>query len=151
VRVAVGSDHRGIELKKSIIDLLKKLGYEYNDFGGYSDDPVDYPDIAKEVALAVAGRKYDHGILICGSGIGMSIAANKVKGVRAALCCNVLNAERARLHNDANILCLGQGIVGEKIALNIVKAYLLTSFEGGRHERRIEKIKSMETDLLDKG
>ena len=151
MRVAVGSDHRGIELKKSIIDLLKKLGYEYNDFGGYSDDPVDYPDIAKEVALAVAGRKYDHGILICGSGIGMSIAANKVKGVRAALCCNVLNAERARLHNDANILCLGQGIVGEKIALNIVKAYLLTSFEGGRHERRIEKIKSMETDLLDKG
>ena len=150
MRIAVGCDHRGIELKKSIIDLLKKLGYEYNDFGGYSADPVDYPDIAKEVALAVAGRKYDHGILICGSGIGMSIAANKVKGIRAALCCNILNAERARLHNDANILCLGQEIVGKEIALNIVKTYLVTSFEGGRHERRIEKIKYMETNLLDK-
>jgi len=151
VRIAVGSDHRGIELKNSIINLLKKLDYEYDDFGGYSADPVDYPDIAKDVALAVVGGKYNHGILICGSGIGMSIAANKVKGIRAALCCNVLNAERARLHNDANILCLGQEIVGNEVALNIVKIYLATSFEGGRHERRVEKIKYMEGELLDKG
>jgi len=151
VRIAVGSDHRGIESKNSIIDLLKKLGHEYSDFGGYSADPVDYPDIAKEVALAVAGRKYDHGILICGSGIGMSIAANKVNGIRAALCCNVLNAERARLHNDANILCLGQDIAGQEVAFDIVKTYLATSFEGGRHQRRIEKIRDIEAEFLDKG
>jgi ribose 5-phosphate isomerase B len=151
VRIAVGSDHRGIELKQSIIDLLTKLGYEYGDLGGYSADPVDYPDIAKEVALAVAGKKYDHGILICGSGIGMSIAANKVKGIRAALCCNVLSAERARLHNDANILCLGRDIVGQEVAFDIVKTYLATSFEGGRHQRRIEKIRDIEAELLDKG
>lgn len=150
MRIAVGSDHRGNEFKKSIVDLLKKIGCEYEDFGGYSDDPVDYPDIAKEVALAVAGGKYDHGVLICGSGIGMSIAANKVKGVRAALCCNVLSAERARLHNDANVLCLGRDIVEKEIALNIVKMYLETPFEGGRHQRRIEKIEDIEANLLDK-
>jgi ribose 5-phosphate isomerase B len=146
----VGSDHRGNEFKKSIVDLLKTIGCEYEDFGGYGDDPVDYPDIAKEVALAVAGGKYDHGVLICGSGIGMSIAANKVKGVRAALCCNVLSAERARLHNDANVLCLGRDIVEKETALNIVKMYLETRFEGGRHQRRIEKIEDIEANLLDK-
>lgn len=150
MRIAIGSDHRGTELKKSIVDLLKAMDCKYYDFGGYSDDPIDYPDIAKEVALAVAGRKYDHGILICGSGVGMSIAANKVKGVRAALCCNVLTAERARLHNDANVLCLGRDIVEKETTLDIVKMYLKTSFEGGRHQRRIEKIKHLEADLLDK-
>lgn len=149
MRIAVGSDHRGIELKQAIIDLLKKLGHEYRDFGCYNADPVDYPDIARDVAMAVG--KFDHGILICGSGIGMSIAANKVKGIRAALCCNLLNAERARLHNDANVLCLGQEIVGRDMALDIVKAYLSTGFEGGRHSRRIEKIRGIEAELLDKG
>ncbi len=151
MRIAVGSDHRGIELKQAIIGFLKDLGYEYRDFGCYSSDPVDYPDIAKEVAMAVAEGKFGHGILICGSGIGMSIAANKVRGIRAALCCNLLNAERARLHNDANVLCLGQEIVGREMALDIVKTYLATTFEGGRHSRRIEKIRDMEADLLDKG
>lgn len=150
MRIAVGSDHRGIELKKTITDLLKKLGCDYCDFGCYSEEPVDYPDIAKEVAIAVVERKYDHGVLICGSGIGMSIAANKIKGARAALCCNLLSAERARLHNDANILCLGQEVVERDTALNIVKMYLKTSFEGGRHQRRIEKIMNIEANLLDK-
>jgi len=151
VRIAVGSDHRGIELKQAIIGLLKELGHEYHDFGCYSTDSVDYPDIAKEVAVAVSAGKFEHGILVCGSGIGMSIAANKVKGVRAALCCNLLSAERARLHNDANVLCLGQDIVGRDLALGIVSTYLSTTFEGGRHLRRIEKIGNIEADLLDKG
>jgi len=151
VRIAVGSDHRGIELKQAIIGLLKELGHEYHDFGCYSTDSVDYPDIAKEVAVAVSAGKFEHGILVCGSGIGMSIAANKVKGVRAALCCNLLSAERARLHNDANALCLGQDIVGRNLALDIVRTYLSTTFEGGRHLRRIEKIGKIEADLLDKG
>jgi ribose 5-phosphate isomerase B len=150
VRIAVGSDHRGKELKESIVDLLKTIGCEYQNFGSYSDDPVDYPDIAKEVASAVTKKKYDQGVLICGSGVGMSIAANKVKGVRAALCCNVLTAERARLHNNANVLCLGSDIVEKETALNVVKVFLETSFEGGRHQRRIEKIKDMEANLLDK-
>jgi ribose 5-phosphate isomerase B len=147
----VGSDHRGIELKQTIIGLLKELGHEYHDFGCYSADSVDYPDIAKEVAVAVAGGKFNHGILICGSGIGMSIAANKVKGIRAALCCNLLGAERARLHNDANVLCLGQDILERDVAIDIVKTYLSTAFEGGRHSRRIEKIGAIEAELLDKG
>ncbi|MBM3148536.1 MAG: ribose 5-phosphate isomerase B [Chloroflexi bacterium] len=151
MRIAVGSDHRGIELKQAIIGLLKELGHEYHDFGCYSTDSVDYPDIAKEVAVAVSAGKFEHGILVCGSGIGMSIAANKVKGVRAALCCNLLSAERARLHNDANVLCLGQDIVGRDLALGIVSTYLSTTFEGGRHLRRIEKIGNIEADLLDKG
>ncbi|MBM3166178.1 MAG: ribose 5-phosphate isomerase B [Chloroflexi bacterium] len=151
MRIAVGSDHRGVELKQAIIGLLKGLGHEHHDFGCYSADSVDYPDIAKEVALAVSAGKFDHGMLFCSSGIGMSIAANKVKGVRAALCCNLLSAERARLHNDANVLCLGQDIVGHDMALDIVRIYLSTAFEGGRHLRRIEKIRGIEADLLDKG
>jgi ribose 5-phosphate isomerase B len=140
-----------VELKQAAIDLLKELGHEYHDFGCYSADSVDYPDIAKEVAVAVAGGKFNQGILICGSGIGMSIAANKVKGIRAALCCNPLSAERARLHNDANVLCLGQDILGRATAMDIVKTYLSIAFEGGRHLRRIEKIRGIEAELLDKG
>jgi ribose 5-phosphate isomerase B len=144
MRIALGCDHRGLKLKQVIIGLLTELEHDYQDFGCYSSDPVDYPDIAKQVAEAVISRKFDHGILICSSGIGMSIAANKVKGIRAALCCDVFGAERARRHNDANILCLGEDTVEPGAALDIVKVYLSSTFEGGRHLRRLEKIHKLE-------
>ena len=141
MHIAIGSDHRGLELKKVIMGLLTELGHDYHDFGCYTSNPVDYPDIAKLVGEAVASGKFDQGILICSSGIGMSIAANKIKGIRAALCCNVFDAEMARQHNNANILCLGANTVA---ALDIVKAYLSSTFEGGRHLRRLEKIHKLE-------
>jgi ribose 5-phosphate isomerase B len=144
VRIALGCDHRGLKLKQAIMGLLTELSHDYEDFGCYSSDPVDYPDIAKQVGEAVASEGFDHGILICSSGIGMSIAANKVKGVRAALCCNILGAERARRHNDANVLCLGEDTLDQALALDIVKIYLSTLFEGGRHIRRLEKIRGLE-------
>lgn len=144
MRIALGCDHRGLELKQAIIGLLDELGHDYQDFGGYSTDPVDYPDIAKQVAEAVASGEFDQGILICSSGIGMSIAANKVRGIRAALCCTTFGAERARRHNDANVLCLGQDTLDIASALDIVRVYLSTTFEGGRHLRRLEKIRGLE-------
>jgi len=144
VRIALGCDHRGLKLKQVIIGLLDELGHDYQDFGGYNTDPVDYPDIAKQVAEAVASGEFDQGILICSSGIGMSIAANKVRGIRAALCCTTFGAERARRHNDANVLCLGQDTLDRASALDIVRVYLSTTFEGGRHLRRLEKIRGLE-------
>ncbi len=144
MRIALGCDHRGLKLKQAIMGLLTELSHDYEDFGCYSSDPVDYPDIAKQVGEAVASEGFDHGILICSSGIGMSIAANKVKGVRAALCCNILGAERARRHNDANVLCLGEDTLDQALAFDIVKIYLSTLFEGGRHIRRLEKIRGLE-------
>ena len=110
---------------------------------------MDYPDVAYEVAKAVASGRSDHGILICGSGIGMSIVANKVSGIRAALCCDVFSAQKARQHNDANVLCLSAGTAERGLALEIVKAYLLSTFEGGRHSRRIERIHGIEASSLD--
>lgn len=144
MRIALGCDHRGLELKQAIIGLLDELGHDYQDFGGYNTDPVDYPDIAKQVAEVVASGEFDQGILICSSGIGMSIAANKVRGIRAALCCTTFGAERARRHNDANVLCLGQDTLDIASALDIVRVYLSTTFEGGRHLRRLEKIRGLE-------
>ncbi|MCJ7828849.1 MAG: ribose 5-phosphate isomerase B [Dehalococcoidia bacterium] len=144
MRIALGCDHRGLELKQTIMGLLDELGHDYQDFGGYNTDPVDYPDIAKQVAEAVASGEFDQGILICSSGIGMSIAANKVRGIRAALCCTTFGAERARRHNDANVLCLGQDTLDIASALDIVRVYLSTTFEGGRHLRRLEKIRGLE-------
>jgi ribose 5-phosphate isomerase B len=144
MRIAIGCDHRGLELKQVTMGLLTELGHDYHDFGCYDSNPVDYPDIAKQVAEAVASGKFDQGILICSSGIGMSIAANKVKGIRAALCCDIVGAELARQHNDANILCLGGNAVEPGVAMDIVKAYLSSTFEGGRHLRRLEKIRRLE-------
>jgi ribose 5-phosphate isomerase B len=149
VHIALGCDHRGLELKRAVTGLLTELGHDCEDFGCYSSEPVDYPDIAQTVAEAVALGRFDHGILICGSGIGMSIAANKVRGIRAALCCDAFSAQRARQHNDANILCLSGEAMEQTLALDIVKAYLATTFEGGRHFRRVEKIRSLETTSLD--
>ena len=145
MRIAIGCDHRGLALKQIIMGLLTEAGHSYEDFGGYTTDSTDYPDIAKKVAEAVAKDSFDHGILICSTGIGMSIAANKVKGIRAALCHDVFDARRARQHNDANILCVGAE-PGQEIIGEIVKAYLTSEFEGGRHLRRLDKIEAMEAN-----
>jgi ribose 5-phosphate isomerase B len=144
VRIALGCDHRGLELKAAIKGLLRELGHDYHDFGTDSTDSVDYPDIAKKVAGVVARKEFEQGILICSSGIGMCIAANKVKGIRAALCCGTFGADKARRHNNANVLCLGQDSTDISSALDIVKVYLATDFEGGRHQRRLQKIRDLE-------
>ena len=145
MRIAIGCDHRGLELKQSVIKLITDAGHSYKDFGCYIVDSVDYPDIAQEVGKAVARGDFEYGILICNNGIGMSIAANKVKGIRAALCYNAFNARRTRQHNDANILCLGAGEEQEQEPVaEIVHAFLTGKFEGGRHQRRVDKIRDME-------
>ncbi len=145
MRIAIGCDHRGVNLKQDIIKSITDAGHSYEDFGCYTTDPVDYPDIAQKVAEAVTTDNFERGILICDTGIGMSIAANKVKGIRAALCYNAFNARQTRQHNDANILCLGAGEeqVQEPVS-EIVNAFLTSEFEGGRHQRRVDKIKKME-------
>ena len=147
--IALGCDHRGLNLKRTIMGFLAELGYGCQDFGCYDNEPVDYPDIAQTVSRAVASEQFEHGILICGTGIGMSIVANKVRGIRAALCCDTLSAQRARQHNDANVLCLGGDAVEQSLALDIVSAYISATFEGGRHLRRVEKIRALEIDSLD--
>ncbi len=143
-RVAIGCDHRGFALKEKIIPFLQDMGHSYQDFGCYNTTPVDYPDIAKKVGEAVASGNFDQGILICHTGIGMSIAANKIKGVRAALCHNTFSVQRARAHNDANVLCLRGENIDTKLTLEIVKIFLDTDFEGGRHIQRVNKIKALE-------
>jgi len=143
MRIAIGCDHRGLNSKQFIIKLITEAEHSYEDFGCYTTDSVDYPDIAKKVAEAVAAGYFEQGILICDTGIGMSIAANKVKGIRAALCHNAFSARRARQHNDANILCLAAEEEPDTIR-EIVGAYLASEFEGGRHRSRLNKIKDME-------
>ena len=143
MRIAIGCDHKGLELKKSIIGLLTAAGHRYKDFGCDTADSVDYPDIAKTVAEAVAKDDFDYGILICSTGIGMCIVANKVRGIRAANCYNTFTARRARQHNNANILCLSaEGNSAETPA--IVETFLTAEFEGGRHQRRLDKIRAIE-------
>ena len=139
--IAIGCDHGGYELKQAIMKHLTERGLEYKDFGCYSTESVDYPEYAKRVAVAVAGEECERGILICGTGIGISIAANKVRGVRAALCTDCFMAEATRQHNDANILALGGRVVGEGLALKIVDTFLDTEFSNDeRHVRRIAMI-----------
>lgn len=144
MRIMIGSDHRGLELKQSVIKLIAQMGHEYKDAGSFTDESVDYPDIAQKVGEGVAGNSYDRGILICDTGIGMSIAANKVKGIRAALCHDPFTAARARQHNNANILCLA-AINDAELLPEIVETFLTTQFEGGRHQRRLQKIAAMES------
>ena len=144
MRIAIGSDHRGFGLKEALKGLLAELGHEWVDFGCQTEEPVDYPDIARPLAEAVSAGEYERGILICGSGVGMSIAANRVKGVRAALCGNSFTARLARRHNDANVLCLGSWCIGQGLAEDIVRVFLSEDFEGGRHARRLEKIRAIE-------
>ena len=144
MKLAIGSDHGGFRLKEAIKTYLLAHDYEVTDFGTESEDSCDYPDFALPVAEAVANGEYDRGILICGTGIGIGIVANKVKGVRAALCHDTFSAEACRNHNDANILTMGERIVGEGLALKIVETFLNSDFEGGRHQRRVDKIKALE-------
>ena len=143
MHIAIGCDHHGLNLKQSIIKLITEAGHSYQDFGCYTADSVDYPDIAKKVAGAVAAGSFERGILICDTGIGMSIAANKVKGIRAALCHDAFSARRIRQHNDANVLCLGAQ-EEQRLIPEIVETFLTYEFEGGRHQRRVDKIRRME-------
>lgn len=144
MKIAISSDHGGNVLRKDIMNLLDESGIEYKDFGPQTDDSVDYPDYAKPVADAVVSGEYDRGILICGTGIGMSIAANKVDGIRAALVHDVFSAKATRGHNDSNILAMGERVVGPGLAREIVKTWLAEEFEGGRHQKRIQKISNLE-------
>ncbi|MBU5454337.1 ribose 5-phosphate isomerase B [Caproiciproducens sp. MSJ-32] len=144
MKIALGSDHGGFELKESIKKFLISEGYEVKDFGTTSTESCDYPDYALPVAEAVLKKEVDFGILVCGTGIGISIAANKVPGIRAALCSDTFSAHATREHNDANILALGQRVVGEGLALDIVKTFLKTEFQGERHQKRIDKITEIE-------
>ena len=144
MKVAIGSDHRGFEVKRRVVSVVTQLGHEVIDVGPVTGESVDYPDFAFPVATAVAESKADRGILICGTGIGMCIAANKVHGVRAAPCHDPITAEMSRRHNDANVLCLSADLLGEDIVLRMVRIWLETEFEGGRHARRVEKIVQFE-------
>jgi ribose 5-phosphate isomerase B len=144
MRIAVGSDHRGFAIKSKIIELLKRLEQEVIDAGPSTNESVDYPDIASIVAGQVSDGTVDRGILICGTGIGMCIAANKFPGVRAAPCHDDLTAEMSRRHNNLNVLCLSADMLGERLIDRMIEIWLKTDFEGGRHARRIEKIADME-------
>lgn len=144
MKIAIASDHGGFALKQQIMEYLASLGYEYKDFGCYTADSMDYPDIAFPTAQAVASGEFERGILICGTGIGVSICANKVKGIRCALCSDVVSAELTRQHNDSNMLAMGGRIIGVEVAKAIVKTWLATEFTGGRHQRRIDKISACE-------
>ena len=145
-KIGLAADHAGFEEKEKVKKTLDELGIEYVDLGTTSADSVDYPDYAKKVAEGVASGEYDQGVLVCGSGTGMAIAANKVKGVRAAVAWSPEIASLARQHNDANILSLPARFVTENDAANIVRAFFAADFEGGRHERRVDKIRELENE-----
>lgn len=144
MKIALGSDHGGFALKQDVIKYLESKGIEYKDFGTYSTASCDYPEFGEAAAKAVASGECDRGIVICTTGIGISIAANKVKGIRCALCSEPLSAEMTRRHNDANMLAMGGGMINKNMAERIVEVFLNTQFEGGRHQRRIDIISKME-------
>jgi ribose 5-phosphate isomerase B len=146
--IAIGCDHAGVELKKELISLLDKLNIRHIDYGTNSSESVDYPDFGEKVSEAVSSGNVEKGILICGTGIGMSIVANKFPGIRASLCNELFTARMSRLHNDANILVIGGRIVGKDLAKEIVRTWVSTSFEGERHSRRLEKISRIENRLV---
>jgi len=140
LRIAIGSDHAGFQFKAILIDLIREMGYDVNDYGTYSEESVDYPDYIRPVAEAVARGEFERGVVLGGSGNGEAIVANKVKGIRCALCWDVTTARLARQHNDANVLCLGGRLLGIEVARDCLAAFLDTPFEGGRHERRVAKL-----------
>ncbi len=144
MKIAIGSDHRGFEAKEQIKAILTQLNHEFIDFGTNDSNPVDYPDKAYAAAMAVSKKQADRGILICATGLGMSMAANKIKRVRAALCHDDLSAQISRDHNDANVLCLSGDQINEVLLRKIVEVWLNTEFSGGRHERRVRKIAAIE-------
>lgn len=143
--IAIGSDHGGFLLKQEVMKYLAEKGLEYKDFGTYTEDSCDYPVYGEAVARAVASGECERGIVICGTGIGISISANKVHGIRAALCGDCYSAEYTRRHNDANVLALGARVLGSGLALKIVETFLTTEFEGGRHARRVAMISDIES------
>ncbi|MCQ2455246.1 MAG: ribose 5-phosphate isomerase B [Clostridia bacterium] len=144
MKIAIGCDHGGLEHKNAVAEHLRERGFEVDDFGIYEQKPVDYPDIAVKVTSAVTSGNDELGILICGTGIGMSIAANKVKGIRAAACSEHFSAKYTRMHNNSNVLCLGGRVIGVGTAVELADLFVDTSFEGGRHQRRIDKITEIE-------
>jgi len=144
MKIALGNDHRGFEAKQQIKNIITQLGHECIDFGSTDSNPIDYPDPAYLAATAVSKKQADRAILACGTGIGMSISANKIKGIRAALCHDELSARVSRHHNDANVLCLSGDLTGEVLLRKIVEVWLDTEFSGGRHKRRNDKIAAIE-------
>ena len=145
-KVFIGCDHAALDMKNAVVEYLKELGFEASDEGTYTTDSVNYPEYARKVALAVKENEGSLGILICGTGIGMSLAANKVKGIRAAAVSEVYSAALTRQHNDSNIVCIGARVIGIETAKMIVKAFLTTEFEGGRHQTRVDMITAIEND-----
>lgn len=146
--VAIGSDHGGFELKQTVMKYLQENGYEFRDFGCFTPDSVDYPDVALPLAQSIVSGEFKRGILLCGTGIGMSMVANKIPGVRAALCGDSYSAHMAVEHNNANILILGGRVVGPGLAISIVETYLKATFAEGRHRVRIDKITKIEKEYL---
>ena len=144
MKVGIASDHRGFSTKQRLLQLVDDMGHDVVDFGPESQESVDYPDFAREVASAVSSTEVDRGILICGTGIGMCITANKFTGVRAASCYDQISTQMSRLHNDANVLCLSADLLGDQLINRMVDTWLSTDFEGGRHGRRVEKISEIE-------
>lgn len=145
MRIAIGADHAGFRLKEAIAKLLGELGHGYHDFGAYNTEPSDYPDFARAVAEAVAQGDFERGVLVCGNGIGTCITANKVPGIRAAVCHDILSARQSREHNDVNVLCLGERIIGRELALEIVRVWLAAEFSGlERYHRRLAKVAELE-------
>lgn len=147
MRIAIGTDHRGFAIRAKVIELVRRLGHEAIDVGTFSPDAVDYPDIAADVALKVSHGEADRGILVCGTGLGMCIAANKVPGVRAAPCHDDITAELSRRHNDSNVLCLSADLLGERLIDRMIEIWLTAKFEGGRHARRVDKITELERQV----
>lgn len=148
MKIAIGADNLAVELKEVVKELLSEKKIEYKDFGVFNNDPVDYPDIAKVVAENVASHEFDRGILICGTGIGMAIAANKVEGIRAAVCHDIYSAERARKSNNAQIMALGAFIVGKALARSLVTTWLESEFQGGGSEQKVNKIMEIEKEKM---
>ena len=146
MKIAVASDHRGVRVKDQIVAQLRALGHETDDYGPSDAESVDYPDFANAVATAVSSGALDRGILICGTGMGMCIAANKIAGIRAVTCNDDFTAEMSRRHNDANVMCLSADLLGDRLLTRIVETWLDTDFEGGRHARRVDKIRAIEAE-----
>jgi ribose 5-phosphate isomerase B len=147
MRIAVGTDHRGYQIRSKVIELVERLGHEVEDVGTFSSEAVDYPDIAAQVSRRVSQGEADRGILVCGTGLGMCIAANKFQGIRAAACHDDLTAEMSRRHSDANVLCLSADLLGERLINRMIELWLSTPFEGGRHAQRIEKMAELERQI----
>lgn len=145
-KVAVGCDHAGLELKNQVAKVLGVRGFDVVDVGTFGNDSVDYPDFASQVSRMVGSKEAAFGVLVCGTGLGMSIVANKYRGVRAAVCTTEFEARATRAHNDANVLCLGERVVGVGLGVAIAEAFFDTAFEGGRHERRVQKIADAEAE-----